>query len=277
MPLVLTPLPLGDGGPLAIDLVGIVPERVAGLSLADVAALTIAADGGFCEVGDVFAVSGATLDSTIDCHGDFSRVHSVAAGMQSGRMRVAGHVGRHAAAGLRGGRLEVGGDAGDWLAAEIVGGDVMVAGAAGHNVAGALPGSASGGRGGRGGHVLIGGSVGDLAAARLRRGVVAVAGDCGVGAAFEMRAGTLLVGGRVGPQAGLGMRRGSVVSLADRPVPPVTFRGGSAWRPAFLPLLLRWLDAAGFRPAGAALAVGKWRQWHGDVLAGGKGELLHPA
>lgn len=274
MPLVITPLPLGDSAPRAIDLAGILPERVVGLALADVAALAITADESRCRIGDLFSVSGDTIDATIDCHGDFSRVHFVAAGMRSGRMRVAGPVGRHAAAGLAGGRLEVQGDAGDWLAAEIAGGDVLVSGDAGHNVAGALPGSVSGGRGG---HVLIGGSVGDLAASRLRRGVVAVAGGCGAGAALEMRAGTLVVGGRVGSHPGLGMRRGSVVALADRPVPPATFRGGSSWRPAFLPLLLRWLDRAGFRPAAAASAVDSWRQWHGDTLAGGRGELLHPA
>jgi formylmethanofuran dehydrogenase subunit C len=274
MPLVLTPLPLGDAGPLAVDLAGIVPERVAGLRPRDVAALAIRADGRRCEVGEVFAVAGDAADAIIECRGDFGRVHRVAAGMRSGVVRVAGHVGRHAAEGLAGGRLEVQGDAGDWLAAEITGGDVAVAGDAGHNVAAALPGSRVGGTGGL---VVVGGCVGDLAAARLRRGVVAVAGGCGAGGGFEMHAGTLVVGGRVGSHPGLGMRRGSVLALTDRPAPPATFRSGRAWRPAFLPLLFGWLGRAGFGPAAAAAAVASWRQWHGDSLAGGRGELLHPA
>ncbi len=274
LPLVLNPLPFGDAGPLSVDLAGILPERVRGLRPAEVAALAILADGRRCEVGDLFAVAGDATDAVIECRGDFSRVHRVAAGMRSGTVRVAGNVGRHAGEALAGGRLEVRGNAGDWLAAEIAGGEVMVAGDAGHNVAGGLPGSSLGGTGGL---VVVGGSVGKLAASRLRRGVVAVAGDCGAGGGFEMHAGTLVIGGRIGGQPGLGMRRGSVVALTDRPLPPATFRAGRAWRPAFLPLLFQWLARAGFGPAAAAGAVAAWRQWHGDALAGGRGELLHPA
>jgi len=274
MPLVLTPLPPGPAAAKSIDLGGVVPERVSGLGLSDVASLPVAADGRPSRLGDLFAVSGDTTDPTIECRGDFTRVHFVAAGMRSGVMRVSGSVGRHAGEGMSGGRLEVGGDAGDWLAAQITGGQVVVAGNAGHNVAAALPGERFGGRGGV---VMVGGSAGDLAAARLRRGVVAVAGGCGAGAAFEMRAGTLAVAGRLGPQPGLGMRRGSLLCLTDRPPPTATFRRGAAWRPTFLPLLLQWLRQSGFGPADAALAVPTWRQWHGDALTGGRGELLHPA
>lgn len=274
MPLVLAPLPHGPAAPRSIDLGGFVPDRIAGMSLADVASLAITADGRPSRVGDLFSVTGNTSDATIECRGDFARVHFVAAGMQAGTVRVHGHVGRHAGEGMVGGLLEVSGDAGDWLAAQIAGGHVVVAGNAGHNVAAALPGEPLGGRGGV---VLVGGSAGDLAAARLRRGVVAVAGDCGAGAAFEMRAGTLAVGGRLGPQPGLGMRRGSVLCLTDRPAPAATFRRGSTWRPTFIPLLLQWLRTCGFGPADAALAVPAWRQWHGDALAGGRGELLHPS
>lgn len=274
MPLVLEPLPHGPAAPRSIDLGGLVPDRIAGMGLADVASLAITADGRPSRVGDLFAITGDTADATIECQGDFARVHYVGAGMQAGTVRVHGSVGRHAGEGMAGGRLEVSGNAGDWLAAQIAGGLVVVAGNAGHNVAAALPGEPLGGRGGL---VLVGGSAGDLTAARLRRGVVAVAGDCGAGAAFEMRAGTLAVGGRLSAQPGLGMRRGSVLCLSHRPAPVATFRRGAAWRPTFVPLLLQWLRQCGFGPANAALAVPAWRQWHGDVLAGGRGELLHPA
>ncbi len=274
MPLVLTPLSHGPAAPLSVDLRGIVPERVAGLGPTDVAMLPVAADGRPCPLGDLFAVTGDTTDATIECRGDFARVHFVAAGIGSGVMRVTGHVGRHAGQGMSGGRLEVQGDAGDWLAAHIEGGHVVVAGNAGHNLAAALPGAPFGGRGGV---VLVGGSAGDLAAARLRRGVVAVAGNCGAGAAFEMRAGTLVVTGHLGTQPGLGMRRGSLLALTSHPHLPTTFRRGTTWRPTFLPLFFRWLRESGFGPAEAALAVPAWRQWHGDALTGGRGELLHPA
>ncbi|MBM4013057.1 MAG: formylmethanofuran dehydrogenase subunit C [Planctomycetes bacterium] len=274
MPLVVTPRSGGVRPPLSIDLGGILPERLAGLTVSAAARLPITADERPCRLGDLFDVRGDAADGRLECVGDFSRVHRVAAGMNSGTVRIEGDVGRHAGEGMRGGRLQVSGSAGDWLAAEIAGGEVVVAGDAGHNAAAALPGSP---RGGTGGVVLIGGKAGDLAAARRRRGVVAVAGGCGTGAGFEMLAGSLVVGGRLGGHAGLGLRRGSVIALGDRPAPPATFRRGAAWRPAFLPLLLSWLVHAGFAPAAAALRVPSWRQWHGDSLCGCRGELLHPA
>jgi formylmethanofuran dehydrogenase subunit C len=271
MPLVLT---LRDDGrsALAVDLAGIVPDRLAALAPAEIARLPIRADGRPVELGAVFDLAGDPGDATIECRGDFSRVHRVAAGMIAGTIRVTGPVGRHAAESMRGGRLDVAGAAGDWLAAEMSGGEVHVAGNAGDNVAGALAGSPTGMRGGL---VVVGGDAGSLVGARLRRGIVAIAGDCGAAPGFEMRAGTVVIGGRVGGCPGLGMRRGSIVCLTETPTLPATFLPGATWTPAFLPLLLRRLDRAGYRPATAPLPT-TWRQWHGDLLTGSRGELLAP-
>ena len=272
MPLVLTPATdPATGGPLSIDLTGITPDRLGGLALAAVRRLPVRADERVAELGELFAATGAA-DDVLECRGDFSRVHFVAAGMAAGTIRVSGSVGRHAAETMTGGRLEVTGDAGDWLAAELGGGDVVIGGSAGDNVGGALPGSDHGMRGGL---VMVAGDVGHLAGQRLRRGVVAVGGSCGGAAAFEMRAGTVLVAGRIGPHPGLGMRRGSLVALADRPPIPATFRQGRAWLPPFIGLQLAGLRRAGFQPA-TALPT-RFRQWHGDPLTGGRGEILHPA
>jgi formylmethanofuran dehydrogenase subunit C len=269
MPLVLAPL-AGPAAPLSIDLDGIVPDRLAGLDAAAIARLTVRADARERALGDLFAIAGDPRDGRIECRGDFSRVHGVAAGMQSGRIDVHGPVGRHAGRGMAGGKLTVAGDAGDWLAADMSGGEVVVAGAAGDNAAAALPGSRCGMRGGL---VVVSGSVGHLAGARMRRGILAIGGDCGEAAAFEMRAGTVLVAGRLGRHPAAGMSRGSVVALGEPPVPPPTFVAGAAWQPSFLPLLLHRLAASGFRPAARAGGV-PWRQWHGDSLAGGRGEIL---
>jgi len=271
MPLVLVPRS-HPGAPLTIELDAIVPDRVVGLSAAEVARLPIRADCRARPLGDVFDVSGSAGDGTIECRGDFSRIHRVGAGMARGRILVTGSVGRHAGERMTGGVLEVAGDAGDWLAAEMSGGLVRVGGSAGDNVAGGLPGSNVGLQGGV---VLVNESVGDLAAARMRRGLVAIGGSCGMALGFEMRAGTVVVAGTVGPQPGLGMRRGTIVALAAGPTPPVTFVRGSSWEPPLVPLLLQRLGHAGFVPRPGAPA-GPWRQWHGDLLAGGRGELFHP-
>ena len=281
MPLIVTPRfesPRFDsapgtapaGTPLEIDLEGLVPDRVRTLARGAVGRLEIRADGRPCPLGEFFDATGDAADGRIECRGDFSRVHRIGAGMAAGRIDVLGAAGRHAAAGMTGGTLTIAGRSGDWLACEMAGGEVLVAGDAGDHVAAALPGSPVGMRGGL---VIVGGSAGCLAGARMRRGILAIAADCGPAAAFEMRAGTVVVGGRVGSRPALGMRRGSLVAMSASPALPPGFVRGALWPPAFLPLLLRRLARAGFKPT---LDLGEprpWRQWHGDALAGGRGEV----
>ena len=272
MPLTLSLRDLGAAAPLAIDLGGVVPQVVRDLDASAIARLEVRADGEPVRLGDVASIGGSPGDGTIECLGDFARVHQVAAGMTSGAIVVRGSVGRHAGAGMTGGTLTVEGSAGDWLAAEMIGGSIHVAGDAGDGIAGAFPGSEHGMRGGL---VVVCGSVGSLAGMRLRRGIVAVGGDCGDAPAFEMRAGTVVVGGRIGSHPGLGMRRGSLVALSDTPAPPPTFVRGADWSPAFLPLVLQRLARAGLHTAAEGVHAGCWRQWHGDGLTGGRGEILH--
>jgi formylmethanofuran dehydrogenase subunit C len=235
MPLVLTPLTI-DRGPLAIDLSGIVPHAVRDLDRSAVARLPIRADGRPARLGELFELAGDAADETIECRGDFSRMHFLGAAMTSGRIDVAGGVGRHAGAGLAGGMLAIAGFAGDWLAVEMTGGEVRVGGSVGHNVAAALPGSQFGMRGGL---VVVCGNAGSLAGARMRRGMLAIGGDSGEATGFEMRAGTVVVAGRVGAQPGLGMRRGSLVALADQPAIA-----------AALPGMQRQSSARAVRPSG---------------------------
>ena len=275
MPLLLSPSTTAGNGPLSIELSGVTPERLADLSTASIARIGIVADGRTCPLGDLFAIAGSATDGRILCEGDFSHVHRLGAGMQRGEIVVQGNVGRHAGEAMAGGTLSVLGDAGDWLAAEMNGGEVLVRGNSGDHVAAALPGSETGVRGGL---IAINGDVGCLAGARMRRGVLGIGGSCGEAAAFEMRAGTVLVAGRVGRRSGMGMRRGSLIALSEVPEVPPTFSRGAAWSPTILPLLAGRLARAGFhatagRPADAFGGI--WQQWHGDLLAGGRGEIFH--
>jgi formylmethanofuran dehydrogenase subunit C len=275
MSLVLRSLTTAADGPLSIEADAITADRLAGLADAEIARLELAADGRPCPLGELFSVAGSAADGRVECEGDWSRVHRLAAGMQGGEILVRGDVGRHAAARMAGGRLVVEGRAGDWLAAGISGGAVLVEGDAGDNVTAAVPGDDHGMTGGL---VVVNGSVGCLAAARMRRGILGVGGSCGEAAAFELRAGTVVVGGQVGPRSGMGMRRGSLVALAGVPPVPPTFARGAAWSPNVLPLVVGRLSRAGFRPAGgpgAAMRGGVWQQWHGDLLTGGRGEIFH--
>ena len=234
MPLLLSPATGAADGPLSIELDGIVPDRVAGLSTGSIARLPVAADGRPCPLGELFTLHGDAADGAIECSGDFSRVHRLGAAMARGRILVRGHVGRHAGEAMAGGSLTITGDAGDWLAAGMTGGEVLVAGDAGDQAAAALPGETAGVRGGL---VVINGSAGSLAGARMRRGLLGIGGSCGEAAAFEMRAGTVLVAGQVGRRSGMGMRRGSLVALSTVPDVPPTFSRGAAWSPTVIPLL----------------------------------------
>jgi formylmethanofuran dehydrogenase subunit C len=286
MPLSLTPLPATLGTAcLGVDVTGVVPDRLKGLSTADAARLQIRADGQPCHLGEIFEVQWVEDDRSDDMddghgsvvfQGDMSRVHGIAAGMRAGRVMVHGDAGRHAGEGMRGGRLTILGNAGDWLACGLHGGLVHVHGSAGDNAAAALPGHPCGVDGGV---VLVEGSVGSLAGARMRRGILAVAGDAGEAAAFEMRAGTVIVAGSLGQRAAASMRRGSVIALGPSPEVWPGFVRGSLWQPAFVPLLLRELTRWGWRAGQTALTRdlgrGPWQHWHGDRLSGGRGELFH--
>jgi len=272
MPLVIEP---AAHGCLSIELDGLVPDRLADLPAADIARLVVRADTRPAPLGDLFRVRGSCADGRIECHGDFSRVHGIGAGMAAGELAVDGPVGRHAGECMSGGLFAVSGDAGDWLAAGLTGGTVRVDGSAGDNAAGALPGCENGMRGGI---VIVGGNVGCLAGARMRRGILAIGGNSGEAAAFELRAGTVLVAGDVGKRAGMGMRRGSLIAGGAVPAVPPTFRRGSAWAPTFLQLLVGRLRQLGFTPAGrgcGGFVAGIWQQWHGDLLTGGRGEIFH--
>lgn len=255
---------------LAVDLSGVVPDQLSDRPAFKVAGQPIRADSRVWALGDLFTVTGCCDDGRIEIRGDTSRVHRVAAGMQSGDVHVDGDVGRHAGEQMSGGRLTIHGSAGDWLAGGMRGGVVHVLGSAGDNTAAALP---RHDRGVNGGTVLIEGSAGRLAGARMRRGLLAIGGDCGEAAGYELWAGTILVAGNLGPRAGAGMRRGSVIALGPPPAMWPAFSRGSVWQPPILPMLLSWAVRHGWQSP-AANASGPWQQWHGDLLTGGRGELF---
>lgn len=276
MPLVLSPSTTVDKAPLSIEIECIAPDQLAHLGRASIERLPALADGRACSLGDLFTIAGDIGDGQVECVGDFSRVHRIGAGMQSGKILVRGSVGRHAGHAMSGGTLTILGDAGDWLAAGMTGGEVLVEGNAGDNVAAALPGDEFGVRGGI---IAINGNAGCLAGARMRRGLLGIGGSCGEAAAFEMRAGTVIVAGRIARRAGMGMRRGSLIALSVVPDVPPTFARGAVWSPSILPLLAGRLARAGFKAAAGRPAAssfgGVWQQWHGDMLTGGRGEIFH--
>lgn len=250
-----------------VDLTGIAPAALAGLSQAEVERLRIPFGASIALLADVFDVAREEGDA-LRVSGD-PRLDFVGAGLAAGEIVVDGPVGACAASRMTGGRLLIGGDAGDGLAAGLAGGTVHVAGSAGGGVGGALSGER---QGMTGGIVQIAGSAGARLGARLRGGLVMVGGDAGPQAADGLIAGTLAVAGALGPGAGRGMKRGTLL-LARTPAalaPGFVDTGPQDF--IMLALLARRVPqlAALFGrvlPQRAARLVG-------DRLAGGEGEVL---
>jgi formylmethanofuran dehydrogenase subunit C len=244
------------------------PDAFATLSEAEIARVPVWHGREEAPLGDFFAVSGGRSEE-VRVAGDLTHVTELGAGMTGGRLVIEGHGGRHTGAGMQGGHVVIEGDAGDGTAVEMRGGVVEVRGSAGARLGGAGAGSP---RGMTGGVILVHGSAGDDAGDRLRRGVIAVAGSVGERAGCSMIAGTLFVGGSLGRLPGFGMKRGTILVGGALELLP-TFRYACSYRPGFLPLLFRSLEARGF-PVAARLRSGAFRRYGGDFAERGRGEIL---
>jgi formylmethanofuran dehydrogenase subunit C len=254
---------------IPLELDGILPERVAGLSALEVAKLPVQHGNRAEPLGQFFDVAPASY-RLADLHfaGDTRNVKHIGAGMTAGSIFVEGPVGTHAGAGMSGGSLVLDAGAGGWLGAEMKGGYIEVRGDAGDQVGAAYRGSR---RGMTGGTILIRGTAGDELGLLLRRGLIVVDGACGEFAGASMIAGTLVLLGEVGAHCGAGMKRGTILAAREPPLPP-SFRYSCDFRPAFIPMLLASLRKLHLThpPAfGANL-----RCFRGDLLTGGRGEVL---
>lgn len=259
-----------SSSPVPIELEGIIPELVRGLSPPEISRLEILHGNRAIPLAEAFRVSGDPSDGRIVLAGDLAGVHRIGAAMTGGEIVVDGKAGRHVGAGMSGGSILVDGDAGDWLGAEMKGGTIRVMGAAGDRVGSAYP----GGRVGmKEGVILIEGSAGDCVGASMRRGLIAIGGRCGEACGLGMIAGTILVSGECGARTGAEMRRGTLGLLGPgTPNLPPTFRRAGRFRPLFLRLYARELQRSRF-PFDQDVLQGELTLYHGDLLALARGEI----
>ncbi len=258
-------------GAIPIEAECLTPDRLTELSARAIAALPVQHGNASVALGEFFAVEGDAADREILIEGDGGCVKHLGAGMISGRLTIRGNVGMHLGAHMRGGEIHVHGNAGDWTGAEMRGGRIHIHGHAG-NLAGA--GYRGSRLGMRGGVLLIDGNAGHEVGATLRRGLIAVGGDAGDYVGAAMIAGSIFVGGRVGDGAGSGMKRGTLALLGPMASLSPTFRRACVYRPPFVTIYLRQLQAWGF-PVSAEVFRGEFQRYSGDLLALGKGEVLH--
>ena len=256
---------------LRVDLRGLTPAALAGLSAAEVERLPVGYGNARLALAEFFALAPGKEDDSLDFEGDLSRFDRVGWQLAGGRIRVDGSVGHHAGGGMRAGELLVKGNAGLLAACEMAGGAFTVQGDVDDFAAGALPGSMDGMRGGT---FVVMGNAGARFADRMRRGSAIVHGDAGDFLASRLVAGTVAVGGRAGAHAGLGMRRGSVVLAAGPSAVeiPLTFVPALGAADIFWQLLARNLARQG--GPFAALAARRIERHLGDLAADGRGEII---
>jgi formylmethanofuran dehydrogenase subunit C len=253
-----------------IEVQGIVPAAVQGLALDQVARLPIYHGNRQLELGQLFRVQGAA-DGEMVWVGNLSGVHWIGARMEQGNILVDGQAGRHLGSEMSGGQIRVTGHAGDWVGAELKGGTIDVHGDAGHLVGAAYRGSP---RGMTGGTIRVRGGAGNEIGHSMRRGLIAVGGPTGDLIGINMLAGTIVAGGPTGIRHGAGMVRGTLAFLHEEPPPLLpTFRLAGPCRPLFFQILARSLAAADF-PAAWSIAAHEYLLYHGDLIAGGRGELF---
>jgi formylmethanofuran dehydrogenase subunit C len=259
---------------IPVEVDGLVPNLLRGLSIAQVERLQVFHGNEQLAVAELFRVTGNASDAQLVFAGNLAGVHRIGAGMTDGVLRIEGNCGRHAGAEMSGGRIDIAGNAADWLGTELHGGLIRVRGNAGNQAGGAYAGSQ---RGMTGGMILIDGCAGDEVGHSMRRGLLAVGGSCGDFVGINMLAGTILLFGDCGRRAGAGMRRGTIGLLGSGPVELLpTFRRGGRMEPLFLQLLFAELRRQDFAIP-TNLPGSAYELVHGDLATAGRGEILLPA
>jgi formylmethanofuran dehydrogenase subunit C len=247
------------------------PETFATLSTAELPRLSLPVGNTTAELGELFTISGALDDEHLILEGSMPSLGWIGRGMASGRLTIRGNVGPGLGATMSGGTIAVTGNVGNAAGAGMRGGTLSIVGNAGHQLGAAEPGARLGMRDGL---ILVRGNIGDDAGLALRRGVIAVEGNAGEGLGRAMIAGSIVVFGQAGTTTGIGMKRGTIALFDEAPAKPFfPFQYACRYRPPVMTILLRSLRSHGFLIPSSAFD-GSFERYNGDMLEGGRGELL---
>ena len=263
---------------LPLDVRNLNPDRIAGLSLGEIRRLEIGFGNRTSLVSQWFRVSGDASEDEVTFKGGLENVHSIGHGLERGTIEVHGSAGRHVGASMSGGQIVVREDVVVYAGYEMTGGTIVVHGNAADYVGGCYPGAKYGMNRGT---ILIAGSAGKGLGHRMRRGTIVVGGDVGEHVGWQMRAGTIAVfGGCRGP-VGVDLKRGTILlgtaspnEVFEKTAP--TFLRGQNSKTLAVSMLLRWIAEICSRheieipPLESEVA----QCWHGDRLAGARGEVF---
>ncbi len=253
--------------PLETEVIS--PDRLAGKTAQEVAALPVFHGNRALQLGDFFDISEDSKDDTVELTGDLSKVKLIGSDMSYGRLKISGDVGDHLGAGMSGGEITVNGNTGDWVGREMSGGRITIKGNAGHMVGSAVRGAPAGMQGGE---ILVFGNVKNEAGNGMRRGLIVIGGNSGDFAGVNMKAGTILVLGQLGKCPGASMVRGSIVCMQAAELLP-TFTYNTTYQPSMLRNLLIYIRKLGFSLQDDYIS-GNYQRWSGDSIELNKGEIF---
>jgi len=250
-----------------LDMSALVPQKLTGKTIREIARIELQTTRERVTLGDVFKIRKGS-PATIRLDGGCDRLDKIAAGMTEGEIIVEGDVGQQAGRLMKGGRLLICGSAGPWAASGMSGGTIEIGRHAGERLAAPLGGETAGMRGGL---VIVHGDAGERAGDRLRRGTIIVEGRAGPFAGSRMIAGTMILAQSVGPMPGTLMGRGTIVMADKRCELLPTFMDCGRQDLVFARVMAIALKPASAKAA--ALIRRPLRRLAGDMAALGKGEI----
>ena len=227
------------------------PDKLAGLSLAQIGSLEAWQGNRTNKLSDLFSVEGDDVpvkpeETTVRLEGDFSRVKRIAENMNEGTVEACGDVGMRAGSGMKGGLLRVRGNADDWLGREMRGGKIVVDGNAGNYVGAGYRGEKCGMRGGE---MEISGQAGAYLGEHMCGGSIKVGGDAGDFPGSANQGGTIIIGG------------GTYLPGAEMTKGSITIKGMVEMLPSYQKMEQVMIEGANFQ------------KYIGDLVENGKGEI----
>ncbi len=256
-----------------IEVFGLGPDYLAKLSLETVRQTRVYVANQSVKAADIFHVTGDPADGRQRWAGDLRRVAGIGNEMRSGWIQIESDVAGWLGAQMSDGIIQVAGNVGDHTGCEMTGGIIHVRGNVGSFCGSSLSGADNGQNGGA---ILVEGNAGDCLGQQMRRGIIAVAGEAGKCCGYLMRAGTILVGGQVGRNAGAEMVRGTIVAGALGKSTLRGFLSAGVQPMPVIALLRRTVSELGMVPP-PIFSTDRFELYHGDLLHGGRGELLVPS
>jgi formylmethanofuran dehydrogenase subunit C len=253
-----------------LDLSPLVPHRLAGKTVAQIAAIELQTTRQRITVGDVFGLRMGDVN-LLHIENACDRFDGVGEAMSAGEIHVDGDVGQNAGRLMSGGLLVIHGDAGPWAGSGMTGGCVEISGSAGDRLGGSFVGETAGMRGGV---IVVRGDAGERAGDHMRRGTILIEGAAGAYAGSRMIAGTVLVRGRAGPRPGYLMQRGTIVLGQACDLMSPTFVDCGVHELVAMRLMAAFIRE--YSTKSAVLMGRPLRRMAGDMAVLGKGEIFSP-